>query len=168
MRTLPVTFAGFILLLVIAAGCAGSRGGALQPLIVDETESRMGWPYGESGRGRVRHLPKTARKAGYGWSHRNPVATGGFAAPPGGETIIERQIRYLNSLWGPEGQIIFYEYVGTCCPFTHYGAPLDRGVLNVYALRWEGLAEPRHLFLDGFREGEVLIPKGLTSKIPPP
>jgi len=160
--------AGFLGFGLITNGCAGRAGQALPPLIVDETDSQMGWPFGESGRGTVMHLARTARKTRYGWTSGNPVELGGFGATGGEETVVERQIRYLNSLWGPNGELIYYEHVGTCCPFTHFGAPLDRGVLNVYALRWEGLAEPRHLFLDGFREGEVLIPKGLTSKIPPP
>ena len=153
---------------MIAAGCAGHHGRSLPPLIVDETNSQMGWHFGESGRGPVQYLPKASSNPRYGWTPRRPVGLGGFGALPPEPTAQERQISFLNSLWGPDGQTIFYEHIGTCCPFTFYGAPLDRGILNVYAIRWDGIEEPRHLYLDGFREGEVSIPRGLTSKIPPP
>ena len=90
---------------------------------------------------------------------------GGFDAEPPGDDRLALQVRYLNSLWGPQGETIFYERIGTCCPFQMYGAPLDKGMLDIYTLTWEGQAEPRHLYLDGFRTGVVRIPAGLTTKV---
>ncbi len=169
MHRFVILSAALIILAGLGSGaCTGTRPGVRPQLLVNETRSGMGQPFGESGRGPVLYLPRTASNPRYGWTPRRPVGLGGFGAVVPEPTAQERQIRYLNSLWGPDGQTIFYEHIGTCCPFTSFGAPLDRGVINVYALRWDGLEEPRHLYLDGFREGDVSIPRGLTSKIPPP
>ncbi len=155
----------FLLALSLAAGCAGKGGETLPPLL-PQGGAGPGWPFGESGRGSVRHLADHARDPGYGWEHSRPVPLGGFEL--GEDEVWVRQRSFLNSLWGPSGEILFYERLGACCPFDHPGAPLDRGTLDVYEVTWDGLEVPRHLYLDRFRRGEVLIPRGLTSHVPPP
>lgn len=158
--------AAFLFLMI--AGCAGSRPGAPPHLLVETTRSGQAWPYGESGRGPVRHMEELSKEKRYGWIEKKPVRLGGYNTQNPELSRFERQIRYLNSLWGPNGEIIFYERVGTCCPFEVYGAPLDKGLLDVYALTWDGQDNPKHLYLDGYREGVVKIPYGLTTKIRPP
>jgi len=153
-----------LLVLLMLAGCAGGTGGGIPPLL-PRSGATPGWPYGESGRGTVQHLPSGAEDPDYGWTPSLPVPLGG--SEWGESEVWDRQMSYLNSLWGPEGQILFYERLGSCCPFDHPGAPLDRGTLDVYEIKWDGLVSPRHLYLDRFREGAVLLPAGLTSKVPP-
>jgi hypothetical protein len=109
-----------------------------------------------------------ARDRRYGWTAEKPVGLGGFDSDLPGETGFDRQQRFLNSLWGPEGEVIFYERIGTCCPFNLFGAPLDKGMLDVYSLTWEGQNNPEHLYLDRFREGTIQIPAGLTTKVKQP
>jgi hypothetical protein len=134
---------------------------------VETTRDGRGWPYGESGRGPVQLIEETSTDPRYGWTTRKPVQLGGFDAEPPEEDSLARQVRYLNSLWGPEGETIFYERIGTCCPFQMFGAPLDKGMLDIYALTWEGVDHPRHLYLDGYRTGAVKVPDGLTTRIRP-
>ena len=157
----------FILAILMLTSCAGSSGMIPHRLLVETSRDGQGWPFGESGRGPVLDLSETSRDPRYGWSAKKPVGLGGFDASPPEEESLARQLRYLNSLWGPQGEIIFYERIGSCCPFQVFGAPLDKGMLNIYALTWEGQERPRHLYLDGYRTGMIRIPVGLTSKVHP-
>jgi hypothetical protein len=132
---------------------------------MEASREGRGWPFGESGGGVVMAVEQTARNRSYGWSAREPIRLGGYDAVPPGEGGDTRQIRFLNSLWGPEGETIFFERIGTCCPFELFGGILDKGVLDVYSLTWDGLDEPRLLYLDRYREGPLRIPLGLTTKV---
>ena len=154
-----------ILLILMLVSCAGHSGTAPPGLLVETSRDGRGWPFGESGRGPVLDLSETSTDPRYGWSAKKPVGLGGFDAAPPEEDSLTRQIRFLNSLWGPQGETIFYERIGTCCPFPFYGAPLDKGMLDIYALTWEGQSRPRHLYLDGYRTGTIRIPEGLTGKV---
>jgi hypothetical protein len=132
---------------------------------VEASLDGRGRPFGESGLGPVMPIEVTARKRSYGWSARNPVKLGGYNPALGPLSGQERQVRFLNSLWGPGGETVFYERIATCCPFQHFGAPLDRAMLDVYSLTWEGLPEPKLLYMDRYREGAVRVPAGLTTRI---
>ena len=158
------TAARILSICLLLAACAGPGSDHLPPLL-PRAGGEPGWPFGESGRGPVRHLPSQSRDRDYGWDPSHPVPLGG--ADQGENEVWARPRSYQNSLWGPDGQILVYERLGYCCPFDHPGAPLDRGTLDVYEVTWDGLEEPRHLYLDRFRAGEVLIPAGLTSRVPP-
>jgi hypothetical protein len=129
-------------------------------------EGRPGWPWGESGAGPLMHIAEQARDARYGWTPDQPIRLGGYSV--GLAEAVEQQIRFLNSLWGPQGDVLLYEKVGTCCPFDWRGAPLDKGTLDVFELRGGGLPRPRHLYLDRYRRDSPRIPIGLTSRVPPP
>ncbi len=161
-------FPAALLSLILASGCAATAPGAPPRLLAETTREGRGWPYGESGRGPVRHLEETSINSRYGWTSRKAIRLGGFDAQGLEEGRVERQIRLLNSLWGPGGEMVFYERVGTCCPYQVFGAPLDKGMLDVYALTWDGQLEPVHLYLDGYRVGPVKIPRGLTTRVKPP
>ena len=157
-------FLAFLLL----CGCASTPAPGSPPrLLIESSESGRGWPYGESGRGAVMILTETSDEEIYGWTSEKPIGLGGYDSDAAGEGGIERQVRFLNSLWGPGGETLFYERIGTCCAFDLFGAPLDKGMLDVYALTWDGQSNPKHLYLDRYREGPVKIPMGLTTKIKP-
>jgi hypothetical protein len=155
------------LLVLILASCAGPSGVSPPRLLVETTRDGQGWPFGESGRGPVLDLSETADDPRYGWTSKKPVELGGFDTRPPEEESLARQVRYLNSLWGPRGETIFYERIGTCCPFQMFGAPLDKGMLDIYALTWEGQERPRHLYLDSYHTGTIRIPESLTSRVRP-
>lgn len=152
------------LLLLVGTGCAGAGAGAPELIVSASTQGR-GWPFGESGGGPVMTLAEAAKDRSYGWSPTNPVRLGGFDARAPDRGGDERQVLFLNSLWGPGGETLFYERIGTCCPFQLFGGLLDKGMLDVYALSWDGLSSPKHLYLDRYREGPVKVPVGLTTKI---
>jgi hypothetical protein len=153
---------------VMAIGACAHRQAFPPPrLVVSASAQGRGRPYGESGGRPVQHLAGTAERDTYGWRYTDPVMLGGYDLDPAQDESELRQIRFLNSLWGPGGETVFYERVGTCCPFLFFGAPLDKGVLDIYALTWEGSGEPRHLYLDRYRTGPLLIPIGLTCRVPP-
>jgi hypothetical protein len=165
---LPVPFLVLSgVLAMLFPGCIHRASSPPPQLVVQTTTTGRGWPFGESGGGAVLSLSETATDPGYGWRHDQPVMLGGWDEDPSGATAAARQIRFLNSLWGPAGEIVFYERIGTCCPFEHIGAPLDKGMIDVYTLTWDGMPEPRQLFLDGFRTGPILLPSGLTTRVPP-
>lgn len=164
-RIVQMMAMGFIPALIIPGCAASSKPGSPPRLLIEASMSGRGWPFGESGRGSVIHIEEIAREEEYGWTARKPIGLGGYYSEIPGETGFDRQQQYLNSLWGPEGEIIFYEKIGTCCPFDLFGAPLDKGILDVYALTWEGQAEPKHLYMDRFREEPIRIPSGLTTKV---
>ena len=164
-RIIHVVAIGFIPALIIPGCAASSNPGSPPRLLIEASMSGRGWPFGESGRGSVIHIEEIAHEEEYGWTARKPISLGGYYSEIPGETGFDRQQQYLNSLWGPEGETIFYERIGTCCPFDLFGALLDKGMLDVYALTWEGQAEPKHLYMDRFREGPIRIPAGLTSKV---
>lgn len=164
-RIIQAAVIGFIPALFIS-GCAVSpKAGSPPRLLIEASMSGKGWPFGESGRGSVIYIKENAREEKYGWTARDPIGLGGYYSEIPGETGFDRQQQYLNSLWGPEGETVFYERIGTCCPFDLFGAPLDKGMLDVYALTWEEQTEPKHLYLDRFREGPIRIPAGLTTKV---
>ncbi len=155
--------------ILLVAGCAAGTSPDTPPrLLVEASQSGRGWPFGESGDGPLLLLTATSRNEDYGWTPKKPVSPGGYDSEAQGQGGLVRQQRYMNSLWGPHGETIFYERIGTCCPFDLYGAPLDKGMLDVYALTWNGLAKPKHLYLDRYREGPLKIPVGLTTKVKPP
>jgi len=162
-----ILFASLLLGVTATGACAHRRSLAPPQLVVSASAQGRSRPYGESGSGPVQHLAGTAEHDSYGWRHTDPVMPGGYDPDPARDESELRQIRFLNSLWGPGGETVFYERVGTCCPFQFFGAPLDKGMLDVYALTWEGSGEPRHIYLDRYRTGSLLIPTGLTSRIPP-
>ena len=151
-------------LLLLVLGCAGSQ---TRPSMipVEASVDGRGWPFGESGLVPVMSIGETSRSRSYGWSEKNPIKLGGYDPVMGPASGQERQVWFLNSLWGPEGETVFYERIGTCCPFQHFGAPLDRAMLDVYSLTWEGLPEPGLLYMDRYRDGPVRVPAGLTTKI---
>ena len=163
----PIVLLALLALLAASACARRAHQGTFRPERFSSLQERSpGWPWGESGAGPLMHIAESARDPRYGWTEARPIRLGGY--PLGLTEAAERQIRYLNSLWGPRGQVLLYEKVGTCCPFDWPGAPMDRGTLDVFELRGEGFDPPRHLYLDPYREEIPRIPLGLTSRVPPP
>jgi hypothetical protein len=166
-RREAILLAPLFLMVTAAVACAHRHPPTPPHLVVSASAHGRGWPYGESGRGPVQYLAGKASNESYAWNYADPVMLGGYDRDPARDDSEQRQIRFLNSLWGPGGETVFYERVGTCCPYPFTGAPLDKGTVDVYALTWEGSGEPRHLYLDRYRNGPLLIPIGLTSRVPP-
>ena len=74
------------------------------------------------------------------------------------------QLRYLNALAGPKGEVLTYKKVETCCPFPTKKTEMGAGFLDVYEITWIGNQSPLKLYLNSYEKGALLIPIGLTEK----
>jgi hypothetical protein len=104
-------------------------------------------------------LTRVASSRTYGYSEREPVLLGG----EGPETGPQRSRRYLNSLRGPNGELVSYERIGSCCHFETKNSAFGSGMMDKYALSYEGLSGTLVLFINMYDPGEPLIPQGLTA-----
>lgn len=95
----------------------------------------------------------------YGYTEKNPVRVGG-----GRSAGVRNQLRYLNALKGPEGQVVTYERQASCCPFKTHRAEVDNtAMLDVYQVTWAGRATPVTLYLNMYKGGKLLAPRGFTG-----
>ena len=72
--------------------------------------------------------------------------------------------RYLNSLSGPNGEVIAYTKTGICCPFPSKNINTGGGFLAVYSISYEGQKTPLVLYLNIYEKGLLLAPMGFTIK----
>jgi len=93
----------------------------------------------------------------YGYTEANPIRVG--ATSPANER------RYLNSIYGPQGQVLKYERAGSCCDFkTPNGMLNETGLLDMYEVTYHGLEEPVLLYLDMYDYAPLAAPVGFTLK----
>ena len=74
------------------------------------------------------------------------------------------QLRYLNALAGPKGEILSFKKVETCCPYPTKKNEMGAGFLDVYEITWVGNQSPIKLYLNSYEKGALLVPIGLTVK----
>ncbi len=74
--------------------------------------------------------------------------------------------RYLNSLSGPNGEMITYTKTGICCPFPSKNINTGGGFLAVYSVTYDGLKTPFVLYLNVYEKGLLFAPMGFTVKKP--
>lgn len=117
-----------------------------------------GYPWGSTSSDSI-VLSRIADSKTYGYSEKEPILVGG-ESPDGGP---QRSRRYLNSLRGPNGEVVSYERVGSCCPFETKNYELGTGLLDKYELSYEGLSAPLFLYINMYDPGEPLIPQGLSA-----
>ena len=72
--------------------------------------------------------------------------------------------RYLNALVGPNGEIVTFTKIESCCPFPTKRTEIGAGLLDVYELKWKGQDKPIILYLNIYERGYLLIPVGLSVK----
>jgi hypothetical protein len=110
-------------------------------------------PFGVSGGEPVANLDGDTIDPTYAYSPENPIRLGGHAT---GDAEL-RQSAYLNALFGPQGQPIYYGRIGSCCPLPDYG------VLDAFELTYEGLAAPLVIYIDLYHRGPLQVPVGLRG-----
>ena len=141
--------------MLLVTSCSSS---AKQPDVLSTTrssvpEEAIGHQFG------VASLSQSATDAAYGYSEKSPVLVGGGFENGGRNTY-----RFLNALLGPNGQIVHYDRVGTCCPFKTPNSPFEgEGILEIYQITFDG-GKPARLYFNWYDSGDVLIPKGLTAR----
>lgn len=92
----------------------------------------------------------------YGYDQDYPVNLG-FLPIQSAEINVKR---YFGALSGPNGEKLTYNKVDTCCPFPSKKNDMGAGVLDIYEITWEGLAEPKRIYINLYEKGQVLAPKG--------
>lgn len=78
------------------------------------------------------------------------------------ETI--NQQRYLNALAGPNGELLSFKKLESCCPFPTKRSEMGAGFLEVYEVTWEGLQQPIRLYLNIYEKGVLMVPVGFSIK----
>lgn len=94
----------------------------------------------------------------YGYTEKNPIKVGGVGNGP----INERN--YLNSLTGPNGEKVTYERRGSCCAFTTKKSPFGGGLLDIYAVTYEGKNDTISLYLNMYDKANLKAPIGFKMK----
>lgn len=72
--------------------------------------------------------------------------------------------RFFGALTGPQGQPITYKRTDSCCPFPSEKNNMGAGILDIYEITWEGLAEPKLIHINLYERGKVIAPQGFGIK----
>jgi hypothetical protein len=86
------------------------------------------------------------KPTGYGYTQADPIKVGGG---------VKGEHEYLKGLRGPKGQELRYERRGSIG-----GLPPAGGLLDMYAVTYDGLEKPVTLYLDMYRREEPRAPAG--------
>lgn len=101
----------------------------------------------------------------YGYTVEKPVMVGNGGNIVNGPLY---EARYLNALAGPGLQPIAFKRQGSAHPFKTANSPFgDEGLLDVYEISYEGLAEPVTLYLNMYDSDTLKVPVGFTLAPPP-
>jgi hypothetical protein len=125
------------LLLLIAAGCAGTY---VVPFTVRDV----------------------AADKHYGYDRDHPIKVGGFAEGRGGRHIEA----FLSALRGPESQPVSYIGNGTCCSFLLDPDGKARGRLEVVLVSYRGISKPVILYFDTYHLDDPRAPAGFGAAAP--
>lgn len=118
-------------------------------------------PCGRSGNRPLMIIFEVSQDKTYGYTSENPIKVGGFSEKDGPYN----EMRYLNSLYGPHGEIIRYDREGSCCFFrTPNGIEGIAGLLDRFKITYKGLKEPIFLYLNMYDYEEPMAPYGFTVK----
>ena len=79
------------------------------------------------------------------------------------DDVINQQ-RFLNALAGPNGEVITFSKLESCCPFPSKNTVMGAGFLDVYEIKWEGLKKPILLYLNIYERGQLMVPVGFSLK----
>ena len=96
----------------------------------------------------------------YGYSQKNPIKVGGVEKREG--PLNER--RFLNTRAGPNGELITYQRIGSCCPFKTPNGFDGTGLLDKYKITWEGQTNEVFLYINMYDYGTLKCPVGFTIK----
>ena len=72
--------------------------------------------------------------------------------------------RYFDALTGPEGQKLTYKKTDSCCPFPSKKNDMGAGILDIYEVTWDGLKEPKLIYINLYEKGKVIAPSGFSIR----
>jgi hypothetical protein len=105
-------------------------------------------------------ITEISRDPKYGYDQDYPINIGFFPYPTS-EINVQR---YFGALTGPKGEKLTYNKVDTCCPFPSKKSDMGAGLLDIYEVRWEGLAEPLRIHINLYEKGGIIAPAGFGIK----
>lgn len=105
-------------------------------------------------------ITETSGDRSYGYEQDYPVNLG-FLPFKVAEINIKR---YFGALTGPEGEALTYTKVDACCPFPTKKHDMGAGLLDIYEVTWEGLNEPKIIYVNLYEKGKVMAPHGFGIK----
>ena len=117
-------------------------------------------PSGRSGDTPNMVIKKISVDKSYGYKDDNPIKVGGAEKREGSANAQ----RYLNSLYGPNGEIIEYERIGSCCPFSNPNGIDGVGSLDMFKITYQGLNESIILSLNTYDYKEPKAPYRFNIK----
>lgn len=94
----------------------------------------------------------------YGLSSEKPVKVG--------EKSASNQRRYIASLAGPNGEVLSFYRIGSCCAYKSENGYGGTALIDKYSVTYEGLAEPIVLYISFYDLEDLLIPVGFTKRKP--
>src|SRR5690554_4019855 len=77
----------------------------------------------------------------YGYSKSDPVKVGGVSDGP------RREREYLHSLSGPNGEKVWFNRDGSCCPFDTPNSEFG-GMLDIYSVTYEGKGDTVKIYIN--------------------
>ena len=105
-------------------------------------------------------INKYSTDSTYGYTIENPIMVGNAG---GSGPVNER--RFINALTGPNGEIIEYYRLGSCCHFkTSNGLFGDSGLLDKYSLTYRGLKKDLVIYINMYDSDTLKVPIGLELK----
>ena len=99
---------------------------------------------------------ETSSDKKYGYDQDYPVNLG-FIPVQSAEINVKR---YFGALSGPKGEKVTYQKVDSCCPFPSAKNDMGAGILDIYEVSWEGLSQPKRIYINLYEKGAILAPKG--------
>jgi hypothetical protein len=149
-------FAGLAIVASLSQGCATSH--PKSTAILGTTTAPAGYYEQARQSAPAFEVREISTDTSYRFSAQNLIKVGGQLSEGA-----RNELRYLNALRGPGGQIITYERRGSCCPFKPPTGLLNNtGMLDNYAVTWEGNAKPLTLYLNMCDGGDMKAPIGFT------
>ena len=145
-----LVIASLFLCLLCAGGCTTAR---------PATSAVPGNVFRPAGEERLVILEYAADET-YGYSREQAIHVGGV----GDDLGPVRERLFLNALTGPAGEPIRYRRVGSCCSFATPNGFGGGGLLDMYEVTYDGMAEPKLLYLNMYDEGEVYVPVGFAGR----
>ncbi len=105
-------------------------------------------------------IKEYAADAKYGYDRDYPINI--FYKNTTNDSI--NQQRFFNALTGPNGEKLFYEKVGVCCPFPSKNSASGAALLDIYEVKWVGQKTPVTLYLNIYEKSPIMVPKGFALK----
>ena len=77
---------------------------------------------------------------------------------------IRNEYAFIAQLTGPNGEEIAANRIGSCCPVKSKVAPMGKAQLDMWEIKYEGLAEPIILYINGYDYEQPKCPAGLNFR----